>query len=211
MRRRRRSHAAGAGPTRRSPVASRSIASPALAALGPTLPVRRGNHAFRLRRRPQLRRGAPSMTDPAPSLPPTLEAAFARDPEVDPSSVRYYPDLVSTNDTAARAGRLRRARRVRRHRWTPDGRPGTAWVANGIRRRAPACIFPSSCGAAVAGRHVAGRGCRRRGNPRDDGSRRGREMAERPRGCAAQRQQLAKAGGDPDRDVPAPTPARAPS
>ena len=46
------------------------------------------------------------MTGPAPSLPPELAAILAAQPETDPASIRYYPVLVSTNDTAAELAAL---------------------------------------------------------------------------------------------------------
>ncbi|MXY24468.1 MAG: biotin--[acetyl-CoA-carboxylase] ligase [Acidobacteria bacterium] len=75
------------------------------------------------------------MTGPAPSLPPTLAAVLAAQPETDPASVRYYPVLVSTNDTAAElaalgapdgsvviAGRQTRGRGRRGREWhSPEG------------------------------------------------------------------------------------------
>lgn len=72
------------------------------------------------------------MTDPAPSLPPTLEAAFAAHPEVDPSSVRYYPDLVSTNDTAARlaaSGAPDGSVVIAGHQTAGRGRRGRDWYS----------------------------------------------------------------------------------
>ena len=101
------------------------------------------------------------MTGPAPSLPPTLAAVLAAQPETDPVSVHYYPVLVSTNDTAAElaasgapdgsvviAGHQTRGRGRRGREWySPEG--AGLYLSIILRERQPP-VVTLLAGVAVA-------------------------------------------------------------
>ncbi len=70
------------------------------------------------------------MTAAAAPLPPSLAAAIASHPELDPARVHYYPVLASTNDTAAdlaSSGAPDGAVVIARRQTAGRGRRGRAW------------------------------------------------------------------------------------